>query len=225
VSTDPSSPSGSSGSGPAPATDRFARALSLFDEANAQDPNRVVEGAATALRMRPRELVDAERLARWVDRLAPDASEALRLAARCQHIRRWEIPRTTFPEGRIGYLEWRKALSRFHAATAGEILRAAGYDDSTVARVRAINEKKALKLDPEVQTMEDALCLAFLEHEIEAFAAKHPEEKVVDILQKTWRKMSAVGHAEALALPMSGAVQALVNRALGEASSPKCVRV
>ncbi|HEX7671979.1 MAG TPA: DUF4202 domain-containing protein [Polyangiaceae bacterium] len=187
--------------------------MRAFDQANAEDPNRILDGGV----LRPRELVDAERLSRWVERLAPDASEALRLAARCQHIRRWESPRATYPEGRIGYLAWRKALSRFHAKTAGEILRGAGYDDRAIERIRFINEKKSLKMDPDVQTMEDALCLVFLEYEIEEFATKHPEDKLIDILRKTWCKMSDRGHAEALALPMSAGVLGLVKRALGAA--------
>jgi hypothetical protein len=191
--------------------DRFALAVLSFDRANGADPNQVLDRGS----QRPRELVDAERLSRWVDELAPDASEALRLAARCQHIRRWEIPRSSYAEGRIGYLEWRKALSRFHADRASEILREVGYEEATVERVRLINQKKSLKLDSEVQTMEDALCLAFLEYEIEDFAAKHPEGKVVDIIQKTWKKMSDRGHARALALPMTPPVRALLGRALG----------
>jgi hypothetical protein len=194
--------------------DRFTNAVLAFDRENARDPNHVVDGGDGGV-PRPRELVDAERLSRWVARLAPDASEALRLAAHCQHIRRWEIPRSSYPEGRIGYLEWRKSLSRFHADRASEILRAAGYDDRTLERVRLINQKKGLKLDADVQTMEDALCLTFLEHELEEFAAKHTEDKLIDILQKTWRKMSERGHAEALGLPMSPSVRALVERALG----------
>lgn len=193
--------------------DRFTSAVLAFDRENARDPNHVVDGDDGGV-PRPRELVDAERLSRWVERLAPDASEALRLAAHCQHIRRWEIPRSSYPEGRIGYLEWRKSLSRFHADRASEILRAAGYDDGTLERVRLINQKKGLKLDAEVQTMEDALCLTFLEHELEEFAAKHTEDKLIDILQKTWRKMSERGHAEALGLAMSPSVRALVERAL-----------
>src|SRR5262249_40124494 len=160
-------------------------AIASFDRANAEDPVSIdVDGCR-----RPRELVQAERLSLWVGRLQPDASEALKLAARCQHIRRWEIPRATYPEGRIGYLEWRKALSRFHADRASDILREAGYDDATIEHVRTINHKRGIKQDADVQTIEDALCLVFLEHEFEDFAAKHPKEKVVDILQKTWRKM------------------------------------
>jgi hypothetical protein len=190
--------------------DRFDRAIHRFDAENERDPNWVADGAAA----RPRELVAAERLARWVARLAPDASEALRLAARCQHLRRWEIPRSSHPEGRIGYLEWRKALSRFHAARASEILRDEGYDDETIERVSRINQKKSLKQDADVQTMEDALCLVFLEHEIDDFAAKHDPEKVVDILQKTWRKMSPRGHDAALGLAYSDGARRLLERAL-----------
>lgn len=193
------------------APSRLERAWSLFDEANARDPNTVTDRGTS----RPRELVDAERLSAWIDRLDPEASEPLLLAGRCQHLRRWEIPRGSYPEGRIGYLEWRKALSRFHADRASEILRDVGYDDATIERVRTINQKRSIKQDPDVQTMEDALCLAFLEHEIDEFAAKHPDDKIVDILQKTWRKMSDRGHEAALALPFSDRVGALVGRALG----------
>lgn len=166
--------------------------------------------------MRPRELVQAERLSTWVLRLEPGASEALRLAARCQHLRRWEIPRDSYPAGRLGYLEWRKALGKFHADHAAAILTGVGYDSDVVERVRTINQKKALKLDPDVQTMEDALCLVFLEYEADEFARKHPPEKVVDILRKTWRKMSERGQREALALPMSDGLRDLVKRALAQ---------
>lgn len=198
------------------ATERFRRAVAAFAAANGEDPNRlVVDGES-----RPRELVQAERLARWVSKLEPNASEPLRLASHCQHLRRWEIPRKSYPDGRIGYLEWRKELSRFHARKAAEILRGVGYDDDTIQRVERINQKKSIKLDPEVQAMEDALCLAFLEHEFEEFAAKHEDDKIVDIVQKTWRKMSPRGHEAALALPLEGRVKELVVRALAPAPSP-----
>ena len=109
---------------------------------------------------------------------------------------------------------WRKELGRFHADRSSEILRTVGYDEETIERVRSINQKKSLKVDQDVQTMEDALCLAFLEHEIEEFSSKHADDKVADILVKTWRKMSERGHAEALALPFSERVGALVKKAL-----------
>jgi len=189
---------------------RFDEAVRRFARANSEDPNRISDGDE----LRPRELVDAERLVRWLARIEPEASEALKLAAHCQHLERWKIPRSSYPEGRTGYLQWRKELSRFHAACSAEILRGVGYDEETIQRVQIINQKKSLKLDADVQTMEDALCLTFLEHEIDEFAAKHPDDKIVDILRKTWRKMSGRGHAEALRLRYSDRVGALVNKAL-----------
>lgn len=197
--------------------ERFERAIERFDRANAEDPTSIAVGGAD----RPRELVQAERLSAWVERLRPDAPEALRLAARAQHLRRWEISRSTYPDGRIGYLEWRKALSRFHADRASEILHDVGYEDEIVQRARAIIQKKGIKQDPDVQSIEDALCLVFLEHELEEFAGKHPREKVVDILQKTWRKMSADGQRHALALPLSAGVKELVVEALDGAAQRK----
>ena len=191
-------------------SDRFHAARAAFVEANAEDPNRVVvEGME-----RPRQLVQAERLASWVDRLDPGASESLRLAAWCQHIRRWEIPRSAYPAGRTGYLKWRKDLSRFHADTAEKILARSGYDPETIERVRAINLKRSLKTSHETQTIEDALCLSFLEHELAPFAEQHPADKVVEILRKTWAKMSSRGHELALSLPMSPGMVRLVERAL-----------
>jgi hypothetical protein len=188
----------------------YDRATRAFAAANSEDPNRIPDAGE----LRPREVVDAERLVRWVLRIAPEASEALRLAAHCQHLERWKIPRSSYPEGRTGYLQWRKELGRFHAARSIEILRDVGYGEDTIERVRAINQKKSLKLDADVQAMEDALCLAFLEHEIDEFAAKHPDDKIVDILGKTWRKMSDRGHSEALRLVLSERVKALLKKAL-----------
>jgi hypothetical protein len=197
------------------ASERFERAVAAFAAANAEDPNQLVVSGAS----RPRELIQAERLAAWVLRLDPEASVALRLASHCQHLRRWEIPRKSYPDGRIGYLEWRKELSRFHARKAAEILREQGYDDETIQRVERINQKKAIKIDPEVQAIEDALCLVFLEYEFEEFSAKHEDDKIIDIVQKTWRKMSPRGHEAALSLPLAGRVKDLVVRALSPGAS------
>ncbi len=190
---------------------QFDEAVRRFASANSADPNRIDDGGE----LRPREAVDAERLVRWVLRIAPNATRALRLAAHCQHLERWMIPRSSYPEGRTGYLLWRKELGRFHANRSSEILRSVGYDEETIRRVQNINQKKSIKLDPDVQAMEDALCLAFLEHEIDEFAAKHDDEKVIDILRKTWRKMSELGHEEALRLHYSDRVGELVKEALG----------
>jgi hypothetical protein len=194
--------------------DRRSRAVAAFRALNAQDPNRSLDAGVE----RPKELVAAERLAAWVGRLEPSASEALVLASHCQHLCRWELPRSDFPEGRIGYLTWRKALARRHADRATAILRDVGYGDELIAEVRAINLKQGLHANPDTQTMEDALCLSFLEFELDEFAGKHDDEKVIDIIQKTWGKMSERGHQRALelvsALPPKAA--ALVQRALGE---------
>jgi hypothetical protein len=194
---------------------RFQAAISAFDRENSEDPHALsVAGVA-----RPRELVDAERLSVWVERLAPNASEALRLAARCQHIRRWQIPRSSFPSGRVGYLQWRTQLGRFHADTVTRILEQLGYERELIDAVRRINLKQNLHSNPDTQTMEDALCLTFLEFEFEEFCAKYPAEKVIEVVRKTWKKMSAKGHEAALALPFAAAELELVKRALTPAGA------
>lgn len=156
----------------------------------------------------------------WLLRLAPDASEALRLAARAQHIGRWKIPRDSYPEGRNGYLKWRADLARFHADTTGAILAEAGYESALIERVAALLQKRGLKRDAEVQALEDAACLVFLEHEFTGFSRKHEDEKVVDIIVKTLAKMSGRGRAEAAkllpALPADR--RALVERAMTQFS-------
>jgi len=191
--------------------ERLQTAIEAFDRANAEDPNQIEDRGTR----RPRELVEAERLSAWVLRLEPNASEALRLAARCQHIRRWEIPRASFPEGRVGYLQWRTQLARFHADTAARLLTEVGYEQAVIDAVRRINLKQNLHSNPDTQTIEDALCLEFLEFEFTDFAAKHPEEKVLEIVRKTWKKMSPRGHEFALKLPLGEPALALVKRALG----------
>lgn len=181
-------------------TPRFNAAIAAIDAANARDPNRVPHDGVDY----PEELLYAERMTEWLDRFAPDAPEPVRLAARAQHLRRWEIPRAGFPMDRIGYLRWRTTLYQFHADRAGEILRAAGYDDATIGRVASLLKKEKLKLDPDAQLLEDVICLVFLQYEFADFLARHPDEaKVVNILQKTWKKMSPQGHAAALALAPS----------------------
>ena len=139
-------------------------------------------------------------------RFAPDASEPLRLAARCQHVERWKIPRADYPMTRAGYERWRTRLRDFHAERAGAILRDAGYDDATIGRVGALIRKEALKTDAEAQALEDVVALVFMESYLDDFVAKHAgydEAKFVDILQKTARKMSARGRASALTLDLS----------------------
>lgn len=188
---------------------RYEQAVRAFREANAEDPNlRFERGSA-----RPRELVDAERLFAWVEKLSPNASEALKLAAHCQHLRRWRIPRDSFPEGRLGYLKWRKRLQTFHAREVQKMLSAVGYDQHTIADVMRIVTKRELKSNPDVQTMEDALCLVFLQYELEQFAAKHPPDKVIDVLRRALEKMSERGRGAASELQFPNPVKSLVIRA------------
>lgn len=188
--------------------ERFRDAISRIDAANALDPNRGADG--------PHELHYARRMTEWLDRLEPGASEALRLAVRCQHLRRWVIPRSNYPMTRAGYHRWRSTLARFHAEEAGKILREVGYDDTTVGRVQALVRKEKLRTDPEAQTLEDVVCLVFLEDEFSDFARRHDEEKVLGILAKTWGKMSPRGRDAALALRLAPGDRALIEKALAQ---------
>ena len=192
---------------------RFDDALARFDQANAEDPNHELVGDVR----QPKELVYAQRMTEWLDRLAPDANEPLRLAARCQHIRRWVIARSEFPPGREGYRRWRTTLAAYHAQTAGAILREVGYDDATIARVEALLRKERLKADPDTQRLEDVICLVFLEHYLPAFATQHDDAKLVDILRKTWRKMSERGRSAAVQLDLIPEVRTLVEKAIAPA--------
>lgn len=188
---------------------RFAAAIRRFDEENSRDPN-LEHG-------RPRELLYAERLTDWVLRLRPNASEPLRLAARCQHICRWQSPRASYPETRAGYLQWRAELKKFHAATSGAILREVGYDEATVSRVQALNLKQNFPQDEECRVLEDALCLVFLEFQFAPLAAKSDADKMVNALRKSWGKMTEAARSEALKLPFGKTEQALLHRALAPA--------
>ena len=189
---------------------RYEAALRRFDEANARDPNALhVDGTAQA-----RELVYARWLTDWVLKLDPAASEALRLAARCQHLCRWEIPRDSYPMTRPGYLRWRAELKKFHAQKAGEILAAVGYDAETIRRVQDLNLKRNFPHDPESRVLEDALCLVFLERQFDELAQKTEEAKVLNALQKSWEKMTPAAHALALRLEFSPRAKALLTRAL-----------
>jgi Domain of unknown function (DUF4202) len=190
---------------------RFEAAIRRFDEENARDPNvEQVDGRA-----QPRELAYARWLTEWVMKLRPDASEELRLAARCQHLCRWTIPRASYPMTRTGYLQWRTELKKFHAQKAGEILREVGYADDVVRRVQDLNLKKHFLQDADGQVLEDALCLVFLEHQFANLAAKTAEDKVITALQKSWMKMTAAGRNEALKLSFAPREKTLLDRALG----------
>jgi hypothetical protein len=195
-------------------TDRFRAAIDRIDAANRGDPHP--ETSAVDGETYPKEYLYGLRMSDWLDRFAPDASEALRLAARAQHIRRWEIPRDRYPRDRRGYHLWRTELYGHHADCAEEILREVGYDDATGQRVRDLLMKKGLRSDPEMQTLEDVICLVFLNYYFLDFAKDHEEEKVVRILQRTWKKMSEKGREAALQLDLPDEARRLIERALAE---------
>ena len=187
-------------------TEAFDTAIARFDAENARDPNQ--ENG------RPRAWLYAERLTAWVLKLAPDASEILRLAARSQHICRWESPREHYPLTRPGYLKWRADLKKFHARKAGETLTAVGYDNDTIRRVQELNLKKNFPADPECRVLEDALCLVFLEFQFAALAAKSDDEKMINAVRKSWEKMTEAGRAEALKLNYGPRETGLIRKAL-----------
>lgn len=177
--------------------ERFDRAIASFDAANAEDPNRELADG----RERPKALLYAERLTAMLARLAPDGSEALRLAARCQHLQRWKIPRSDYPMTLEGYYQWRTRSRDFHVDLAHAILTDVGYDGATIAHVCALTRKERLKTDSEAQALEDAVALVFLESYLAGFVAEHgdyDEAKLADILTKTAKKMSARGRDAAL---------------------------
>ena len=185
---------------------KFQAALRRFDEENSRDPN--FENSL------PRELLYVQRLINWVLKLCPDASEELRLAASCQHICRWEIPRNSYPMTRAGYLKWRAGLKTFHAQKSGEILREIGYGEKTIQRVQDLNMKNNFPSDPETRILEDALCLVFLEFQLADLAAKTAEDKTINALKKSWVKMSEAARAEALKLNYGEREKILLQRAL-----------
>lgn len=191
---------------------RFARAIAAIDAANAGDPNRIrVRGIE-----RPKERAHAELVSEWVRRLRADPPQTLLLAARAHHIRRWTIPRSSYPDGRTGYLRWRRALHDVHCAEARRILAGEGYDSATISRVEEIIRKQDLKNDTDAQALEDALCLVFLETQFHDLAARLEEGKIVDVVRKTLRKMSADGKRLALEIEMPPEDRALLERALGQ---------
>ena len=190
---------------------QFAEAMRRFDEENAQDPNRIlVDGVDRA-----HELWYAQRVTDWILRLDPDASEPLLLAARSQHICRWLIPRKAYEMTRAGYLRWRNDLKHLHAKKSAEILREVGYDEATIARVADLNLKKGLGQDHDCQVLEDALCLVTIQYQLAELMQKTDPDKMVGILQKTWKKMSNAARTHALALTFTEAENALIRKALG----------
>jgi len=191
-------------------SEKFNKAIRLFDQSNDNDPNKEVsEGQEYS-----KELLYAIRMTERLNSFSPDSDEALRLAVRCQHIRRWEIPRENYDMNRTGYLTWRNDLKLFHAEKASEIMKEVGYDDELIEAVKFLLLKKQLKKNELTQRLEDVICLVFLEYYFEKFSEKYSEDKMIDILRKTWKKMSSKGQEAALELEFSDHSRELVSRAL-----------
>lgn len=191
-------------------SEKFKAAINLFDRANENDPNKEVYQG----KEHPKELLYAQRMTDRLNSFDKDAGEALHLAVRCQHLQRWEIPRDQYEMNRVGYLKWRNDLKKFHADKAGEILRAVGYDEDIIDTVQFLLQKKQLKKNEMTQTLEDVICLVFLDYYFERFSEKYDEAKMIDILRKTWNKMSEKGQRTALTLNLSDRANQLVSKAL-----------
>lgn len=191
---------------------RLERAIAALDALHAEDPSSEEVGGERV----PAELAYARRMSAVLAELEGEPSEALQLAARAQHLCRWRLPRSIYPAGRAGYLRWRRDASRAHAELARETLRSAGYDEDTLGRVAELVRKKGLTTDREAQALEDCACVVFVEHDLEAFAEGRDEASTIEIVQKTWRKMSERGRALALRAPLSDRVRALMAKALAE---------
>ena len=188
---------------------RLAGALAAIDAANADDPHTIEVGGTT----RPKEQAHAELMTEWVQRLDPDAHDAQLVAARAHHLRRWALPRSDYPEGRAGYLRWRTAQAKRHAAEVAEIVTAVGYDDAFAADVSAIVAKRGLATDPRVQTHEDALCLVFLQTQFDELADKLGDDHMAEVLAKTLAKMSPAARRVAQDLELSERAAALLGAA------------
>ncbi len=189
-------------------------AIQLIDQINTEDPTKEPWKGKDF----PKELLYSHRMSKKLVDFAPEASEQLRIAARAQHIARWKIQRSEYPMDRVGYLTWREELKKMHADLTGNILEKAGFDEAFISRVKFLIRKKQLKTDAETQTLEDVVCLVFLEYYLEDFVAKHEFEKIKDILRKTWGKMSEKAHKEALKLNFSSQSLAIIQEALFESN-------
>lgn len=189
---------------------KFDKAIELIDKKNSQDPNITVYQEKKC----PKELLYSQRMSQKLLEFKPEASEALQIAARSQHICRWKIQRDEYEMTRKGYLKWREELKKMHAQITAEILQEVGYDEAFIAKVVFLLKKKLLKKDESTQTLEDVICLVFLQYYLQEFAAKHSEEKMIDIIKKTWAKMSPEGHEAALNLPLEPKMLKLVTKSL-----------
>jgi hypothetical protein len=189
----------------------FQNASNWIDAENAQDPNSEIYESKTY----PKELLYSNRMYERLLDFHPNASEAVQIASKAQHICRWKVARESYPMDRVGYLKWREDLKKFHAKLTAEILEKAGYPQEFIDRVSFLIEKKLLKKDEETQLLEDVICLVFLEFYLDPFVHKHDTEKLKNIILKTWNKMSDKGHQEALKINYTAANLQLIKDALG----------
>ncbi|MYL23872.1 DUF4202 domain-containing protein [Vreelandella massiliensis] len=192
----------------------FEDTLAAIDALHAQDPRSTTLEDGSSL---PQELAYAQRMSAWLNKVHDAPDDVLTLAVRAQHLQRWQVPRTDYPEGRVGYLTWRKDQGKRAGETTATLMRKAGYREADADRVATVIAKKGLGRDPDVQALEDCACLVFLENYFADFSRKVAHDHMVRIVQKTWRKMSPRAHELALALPMSAASAALVKEALNGA--------
>jgi len=198
-------------------TDQFEKAITTFDAYNLNDPHQeVVDGILVS-----KEGLYAQRMSARLDDFYPSAPEYLKLAAHCQHIGRWEIPRESYPMDKKGYLQWRNVLKTHHAKLAEQILISCRYDEATIEKVKFLLLKKELFTNPDTKVLEDVICLVFIEHYLEEFAEKHEPPKVIDILQKTLKKMSPRAIEEAAKIPVSDRIKVLIHQALQARSAAK----
>ena len=192
--------------------DRFHKILESIDRINAEDPNLEKKGEMKA----PKELLYGQRMSAMLMDFEQSASEILRIAVRAQHIKRWSIPREVYPMDRKGYLLWRTELKKFHGQLTGQLMAESGYDVDDIQRVDDLINKRKLKTDPEAQCLEDVVCLVFLKYYFDDFIVKHvdEEEKIVEIVRKTWNKMSIKGHEAAMLMEHSGKALKVIGKAL-----------
>lgn len=190
----------------------YQKAIAKIDEINSEDPiKEEFEGKPIA-----KELLYSIRMSDKLESFEPESAEYLKVAARAQHIGRWKIPRSEYPMDRVGYLRWREELKKMHAEITSGILEEVGYEEDFIAKVTHLIRKKQLKTDAETQILEDVICLVFLENYFEEFASKHEDAKIIDIVKKTWAKMSEKGHQEALKLTYSPKSLSLIKEAVLE---------
>ncbi len=194
-----------------PPTPRLQQLLNNIDSLNEQGPDKVTLADNTEVN---KEVLYSQRMYTQLQEFLPNANEHLTIAAYSQHIQRWAIPRSDYPMDRPGYKRWRTTLAQFHAETTAKLMSALDYSEDDIERVKYLLQKKGLKRDPDTQALEDTICLVFLSFYLEDFASKHTEEKLIGIIQKTWKKMSDAGHQAALKLPLKPDLATLVEKAL-----------